>query len=114
LVEAKRILQDEENNCIDKRNLILTDENKWHRTSRDAIASGVMITYRDGPGCKSKWNQVIPEFKCISDFFANSGNNVMEYWTMQPNEKKAERLPHFFSQEVFLNLREWYGKRPTM
>jgi len=62
LIQAKRILQDEELNRIDKQSLMLLDEKKWHRISHDVMASRIPTTHRDGLGCKLKWNQIIPEF----------------------------------------------------
>jgi hypothetical protein len=56
---------------------------------------------RDGPTCKGKWNQLIPDYKRIADFHARTGRNVAEYWELSTSEHIVEGLPKTFSQELY-------------
>lgn len=84
---------------------------KWLHISLAIMAAGVSSFPRDAATCKSMWNQLIPEYKQISDFFARSGRNEMSYWTMSGSDKKKEGLPQAFPHDVFYQIREWYNKQ---
>ena len=68
----------------------------------------------DDLACKSKWNQLVPEYKKIVDYFARNGMNSPDYWTLSTKEQKAEGLPRSFPQNVFSNIHDWYGERPSI
>jgi hypothetical protein len=69
---------------------------------------------RDGPTCKGKWNQLIPDYKRIADFHARTGRNAVEYWELSSSEHSAEGLPKTFSQELYDQIHEWFGQRPQI
>lgn len=114
LIQAKRRLFLEELNIVDTRDIMYSDFTKWMRISEEVMEAGHSPCLRDGPACKSKWNQLVPEYKRIADFFARSGTNSMDYWNMNPAERKAEGLPRSFAEDVFHSIHEWFGTRPNM
>jgi hypothetical protein len=69
---------------------------------------------RDGPACKAKWNQLIPEYKRIADFHARTGRNAADYLELSSAEHIAEGLPKTFSQELYNQIHEWFGQRPQI
>ena len=69
---------------------------------------------RNGASCKTKWHQIIPDYKKIADFFARTGRNGADYWDMTASERKNEGLPHCFAKDLFYSIHEWFGSRPSM
>jgi hypothetical protein len=69
---------------------------------------------RDGPACKAKWNQLLPDYKRIVDFHARSGQNATDYWELSSADRTAEGLPKTFVQELFNQINKWYGQRPQI
>jgi len=63
---------------VDKRHFMVPDSSKWLRISQEVMHESCSTTPRDGHACKSKWNQLIPDYKCIVDFFKQSGTNDFE------------------------------------
>jgi hypothetical protein len=64
---------------------------------------------QDGPTCKGKWNQLIPDYKQIADFHTHTGvtrRNAAEYWELSTLEHIAEGLPKTFSQELYDQIHE--------
>lgn len=114
LIEAMRKLDAAEAACIDKRHLMVPEASKWMRISRDVMHESCSTNHRDGPAYKSKWNQLIPDYKRIFDFFNRSGTNDFSYWKMSRADKKAEGLPRCFPEDVFTSIHEWYKFKPTM
>lgn len=114
LIEAKRNLFVHELETVDGRQLMTPDAGKWQRISADVMKEGHSPCHRDGPACKSKWNQLIPDYKKIADFLARTGNNEATYWSLSLAEKTAEGLPRFYPQDVFFQIHSWYGTRPTV
>lgn len=68
LVEAKQLQQMHVTNSTDGREMMTSDANKWQRVSMDVKKAGVSPCMRDGAACKSKWSQMIPDYKRIADF----------------------------------------------
>lgn len=114
LVAAKTRLQDDENNCIDKRNLMHPELGKWQKISEYFHEAHASDKRRDGAACKSKWNQVVPEYERIADYFSRTGTNELSYWTMSDAVKRAEGLPRSFPEDIFLSIRDGYGQGPAM
>ena len=103
----------EEIDTVDGRDLMTPDSTKWQRVSHEVMKCGLLYL-RDGAACKTKWNQIIPEYKCIADFFARTGRNGADYWDMTATERKSEGLPRSFPQDLFHSIHEWFGSRPSM
>ena len=74
------------------------------------MAASHLTFVRDGDACKSKWNQLILEYKRIANYFRRSGIEVTTYWTLQQEWRKSQGLPRTFLHEVFFQIHEWYGR----
>ena len=93
----------------------MTPENtKWIRISEDVMRAGYSPCTRDGPACKTKWNQLVPDYKKTTDYLSRTGRNVPDYWDLSCDDRRAEGLPKQFSQEFFVAIHDWYGNRPQM
>lgn len=70
LIEGKRdmLLEDIENNVTDVRKSMATDSKRWQRISNHVMKAGFSTCLRDAAACKSKWNQLLPEFKRLADY----------------------------------------------
>ena len=99
----------EELDTVDGRDLMNPDTSKWQRVSEEVMKCGFSPCPRDGPTCKTKWNQIIPDYKQIADFFSRTGRNGANYWILTPAERKSEGLPRSFPQDIFYNIHDWYG-----
>jgi hypothetical protein len=75
---------------------------------------GFLPCLRDGPACKTKWNQLIPDYKRIADYHSRTGRNVPDYWEQTAAEHKVEGLLKAFMKEYFDAIDEWYGNRPQI
>jgi len=73
-----------------------------------------MSVYRDATACKSKWNQLVPKFKRIANYFSRTGTNSVDYWSMSQDDRKKMGLPKLFSEEIYYGMNEWFQLRPTM
>ena len=89
----------EEVDAVDGRDLMTPENTKWCRISEQVMHAGFSQCSRDGASCKNKWNQLLPEYKRISDYLGRSGRNIDDYWDLLPVERKEEGLPKQFSQE---------------
>ena len=114
LVNAKRDLFLKEIDTVDGRDLMTHDSTKSQRVSQEVMKCGFSPCPRGGAAYKTKWNQIIPEYKRIADFFARTGRNGADYWDLTSTERKSEGLPCSFPQELFHNIHEWFGSRPSM
>lgn len=114
LAIVKRAMYLEEIDTVDARDLMNADSSKWQRVSVEVMKCGLSPCPREPAACKTKWNQVVPDYKKIADFFARTGRNGAEYWDLTSAEKKREGLPKSFPQDLFFSIHEWFGKRPTM
>lgn len=114
LIQAKRQHHIEETNTIDKRDLMTPDITKWRRISNQVNAAGFSPSNRDGPACKTKWNQLVPDYKRISDYLGRSGQNIRDYWDLTRNDRKQEGLPILFFQELYAAIQEWFSDRPLI
>lgn len=112
LISAKREMFLEELDTIDGRDLMTPETTKWHRVAQCLMRSGYSPCLRDGPACKTKWNQLIPDYKKIADYLSRTGRNAPDYWDLSSAERKSEGLPRLFGQDVFDAIHEWYGSRP--
>ncbi|KAG0565380.1 hypothetical protein KC19_8G185700 [Ceratodon purpureus] len=114
LIGAKREMFLEELDTVDGRDLMTPDTSKWLRVSQCVMQAGFSPCLRDGPACKTKWNQMIPDNKKIADYLSRTGRNSLDYWEMNSAERKAEMLPRLFGQDVFDAIHEWFGNRPQI
>jgi len=114
LVAAKQELFLEECDTPDGRDLMTPDNTKWIRISEEVMRAGFSTCVRDGPACKMKWNQIIPDYKRLIDYFSRTGRNVPDYWDLSTDEKRAESLPKQFPQEIFYAIHEWFRNRPQI
>jgi hypothetical protein len=112
LIAAKRELFLEELDAVDGRDLMNPEASKWIRVSQHVMRAGHSPCMRDGPACKAKWNQLIPDYKRIADFHARTGCNVVDYWDLLSYEHTVECLPKSFAQELYAQIHEWFGQRP--
>jgi hypothetical protein len=101
LIGAKRELYLEEIDAIDGHDLLNPDASKWNRVLQLVMRAGQSSCMRDGPACKAKWNQLLPDYKRIVDFHARSGQNATDYWELSSADRTAEGLPKTFVQELF-------------
>jgi hypothetical protein len=70
------------------------------------MRAGFSPCLRDGPACKMKWNQLIPDYKRIADYHSKTGRNVADYWEQTAAEHKAEGLPKAFMKEFYDAIHE--------
>jgi hypothetical protein len=64
---------------------------------------------RDGSSCKTKWHQILLDYKKIAHYHSRIGTNSLDYWEQSDAESIAGGLPRLFSQELFNQLHEWNG-----
>ena len=114
LVNAKRNMFLEELDIVDGRDLMTPEAMKWQRVSEDVMRCGFSPCPRNGGSCKTKWHQIIPDYKKIADFFARTGRNGADYWDMTTSERKNEGLPRCFAKDLFYSIHEWFGSHPSM
>jgi hypothetical protein len=114
LIAAKRELFLEEIDAVDGRDLMNPEASKWIHVSQYVMRAGHRSCMRDGPACKGKWNQLIPDYKRIADFQARTERNAIEYWELSSSEHTAEGLPKMFSRELYNQIHEWFGQRPQI
>jgi len=86
LVKAKRDKFIEELDIVNNQDLMNPDANKWVRINIEVMRAGYSPCMRDGPTCKTKWNQLIPNYKRIADFFTRTSINGLDYWDMSAIE----------------------------
>lgn len=116
LIEAKRDMlhEDMENNEKDVRRSMASDRKRWQRISNHVMKAGFSSCLRDGPACKSKWNQLLPEFKRLADFIQKADPDEGPYWTMQAVDRKRLGLPKSFPQEIYNVMQQWFGTSASM
>lgn len=78
------------------------------------MRSGYSPVLPDGPACKTKWNQLLPDYKRIADYLCRTGRNVPENWDLTSADRKAEGLPRQFAQDIFEQIHDWFGNRPQI
>jgi hypothetical protein len=111
LISAKRELYMEELDMPDGHDLMTTDVNRWLRVSMLVMDAGFSPCMRDASSCKTKWHQILPNYKRIADYHSRTGTNTLDYWEQAPTERLVRGLPRLFSQELFNQLHEWNGTR---
>lgn len=114
LIAAKREMYLQDLDAIDRRDLMTPDTNKWMRISQQVMQAGFSPCIRDGTACKTKWNQLIPDYKRIADYLSRTGRNVQDYWELSATERMTDGLPRQFAQDVFDAIHEWFGNRPMI
>jgi hypothetical protein len=114
LIGAKRELYLKEIDVVDGCDLVNPDASKWNRVSHLIMRAGHSPCTRDGPTCKVKWNQLLPNYKRIPDFHARSGQNATNYCELSSAERTAEGLLKTFVQELFDHINKWYDQRPQI
>jgi hypothetical protein len=72
LIAAKKELFLEELDAVDGRDLMNPESSRWMRVSQHVMRAGHSPCLRDGPACKTKWNQLVPDYKRIVDFHART------------------------------------------
>ena len=82
----------EELDTVDGRDLMTPEATKWQRVSEEVMKCGFSPCTRNGASCKTKWHQIIPDYKCIADFFARTGRNGADFWDMTVDDRKSEGL----------------------
>ena len=112
LINAKREMFLEDIDTINGRDLMTPENTKWNRISDEVMKAGYSPCIRDGPACKTKWNQLVPNYKRIADYLSRTGQNVPDYWDLSSDERRAEGLPKQFSHDFFIAIHNWYGNRP--
>jgi len=68
LIAVKREMFLEELDTVDERDLMTPKTNKWNQVSHEVMWASFSPYLRDGPACKTKWNQLIPDYKRIADY----------------------------------------------
>ena len=114
LIAARREQYLRELDTVDGRDLMTPDTSKWIHISHFVNTAGFSPIPRDGPACKTKWNQLVPDYKRIADYLSRTGRNVVDYWDLSCAERKAEGLPRVFAHDVYEAIHEWYGNRPMI
>ena len=67
LVDAMQLLYLEDLDTVDAWDLMTSDATKWKQVSDHVMRVGFLPCLRDGPACKTKWNQVILNYRQICD-----------------------------------------------
>src|SRR5579875_3567881 len=93
---------------------MMSETNKWLWISHQLMRCRFSPCLRDGSACKTKWNQLIPDYRKILDYLSCTGRNAPEYWDMSSAKSKAEGLPRMFGQDVYEAIQEWYGNSPQI
>ena len=114
LIAAKRDMFLEDLDTVHGRDLMTPNHSKWMRISQEVMRAGLSPCVRDSPACKTKWNQILPDYKRIADYFTRTGTNVPDYWEMSASDRKSEGLPKQFLEEFFRAIHEWFGDRPQI
>ena len=114
LVNAKREMHLEEMDAVDAQDLMNADSRKWQRVSEKVMKCGLSPCTHDAAAYKTKWNQIVPDYKRIADFFVRTGRNGADYWDLTTSERKSEGLPQSFSQQLFHGIHEWFESKPSM
>ena len=70
LITAKREMFLQETDVVDGRDLMIPDSTRWMRISQEVMLAGFSPCLRDGAACKTKWNQILPDYKRISDYLS--------------------------------------------
>lgn len=104
----------EDLDTVDARDLMTPENSKWMRISQEVMHAGLSSCIHDGPACKTKWNQVIPDYKRTADYHNRTGRSVPKYWELSLDDRKSEGLPKQFPEEFFCAIHEWYGNRPQI
>lgn len=68
----------------------------------------------DGPACKTKWSQLVLEYKRIFDYHCRSSQNVRDFWSLTKDQRKEEGLPKAFNQEFYMAIHKWICERPQI
>ena len=114
LIAAKREMFFEDMDSVDARDLMTPNTTKWLRISQEVMRVGHSPCLRDGPACKTKWNQILPDYRRISEYLNRTGINVPDYWEFSTTERKEEGLPKHFPQDIYIAIDDWYGNRPQI
>jgi hypothetical protein len=89
LISTKRELYMEELDMPDSHDLMTTDVNKWLGVSMLVMDSGFSPCMRDASSCKTKWHQILPNYKRIANYHSRTGTNTSDYWEQAPAERVA-------------------------
>ncbi|KAG0597304.1 hypothetical protein M758_UG326700 [Ceratodon purpureus] len=114
LISVKCDMYLEELDTIDGRDLMTRDSSKWNQVAQAIMRLRISPCMRDGAACKTKWYQLIPDYKKIADYLNRSGRNLADYYEMSSSEWKGEGLPRLFAHDVYTAINEWYGSRPQI
>ena len=101
----------EEKDLVDAWDLMGPDSTKWLRISNEVMRAGFSPCLCDGPACKTKWNQILLDYKKLSDYFNRIGRNVPNYWDLSAAQRKEEGLPKQFPHDIFVAIHEWCHNR---
>jgi hypothetical protein len=79
LIVAKRKMFLEELDTMDGRDLMNPNSSKWVRVLQHVMRLGFSPCLRDGLACKTKWKQLILDYKKIADYLARTYRNGAEH-----------------------------------
>ena len=73
MIPAKRDQHLRELETIEARDLMMPDSSKWTCISNIVMSAGFSLRIHDGAAYKTKWNQLVPDYKRIIDYMGRSG-----------------------------------------
>lgn len=101
LIQAKRDMFDKDDKKVDGCDLMNPESTNQVRISIEVMRIGCSTSVRDATSCKTKWNQLILDYKEIANFYARIDNNRGSYWELTPTQYKADKLPRLFLEGSF-------------
>ena len=99
---------------IDPRDFMIPETIKWQHIADQVMRGPCSPCPRDGQACKTKWNQLLLEYKKITDQSSCTGCDFNDYYTMHPTKKKEEGLPRLFNEDFFNAIHDQFGNRPQI
>jgi len=107
LIQAKKAQHEREKGIINLRDNMIPETTKWRRIANEVTRGACSPCLRDGQVCKTKWNQLLPEYKKIADYSTRRGRDFSDYCNMHLTEKK-EGLPQLFNEDFFNAIHHWF------
>jgi hypothetical protein len=71
------------------------DATKWIHVSDHVMCAGFSPCLCNGLAYKTKWNQLIPDYKLIADYYSRTGQNAADYWEQSIGERKLKDCQEF-------------------
>lgn len=98
LLAVKRDIYLEDFDTIDGRDFMTPDTSKWNRIFQIVMLAWFSPYLGDGPACKTKWNQLVLDYKRIADYLSRTGQNIPDYQELGSADRKAEGLHEYLSK----------------